>query len=113
MRCLDTNDRLDQLAAEKLAFQESAAEQVRYSSSSQRRTTSRVLLLAGNAAAVQDEVGIIKAAISEREKAQRLALLEEINVVQTAAHAWETIGLCEQFVKGWALLRFNKCLLFS
>ena len=75
MRCLDTNDRLDQLASEKLAFQESAAEQVRYSSSSQRRTTSRVLLLAGNAAAVQDELGIIKAAISEREKAQRLALL--------------------------------------
>ena len=36
---------------------------------------------------VQDEPGMIKAAVWERDQVQCLALLEEINLVRTAAHA--------------------------
>lgn len=101
-----------------LAFEEPAAGQARYFSSSQRRTrrcrrSSHVLQLAGDAPAGNEELGVVKAAISEREQAQRLAFLEEINPMQTAAHAWEIIGLYAQLVKGHASLRFKTRLLFS
>ena len=49
-------EHLNQLAAEKPAFEQ----------------------LAGGAAVVQDEVGVLKAAISDHEQAQRFCMLEEI-----------------------------------
>ena len=95
------HERLDQLGAAKLTFEGSAAEQARR--------------LAGDATVVQDELDVVKPAVSEREQAHvhRLALLEEINLVQTAAQAWKIITLYAQFVKGRSSLRFDPRLLFS
>ena len=49
--------------------------------------------LAGDAAAVQDELGEVKSALLEHEQTQKLALLEEINLVQTAAQAGKVWGM--------------------
>ena len=44
--------------------------------------SARALQLAQDAAAAQDELRVVSS-VSERDQAQRLALLEEINLVQT------------------------------
>ena len=61
---------------------------------------------------MQDELSV-KPAGSEHEQTHRVTLLEGINLVQTAAQAWETMGLYAECVKGWASFRFNTLLLFS
>ncbi|KAH9011220.1 hypothetical protein EDB85DRAFT_2044122 [Lactarius pseudohatsudake] len=78
-------EQVDQLAAEKLAVEERAAEQaetLRELTEANAVLSTRALQLAENAAAVQEELRAVNAA-SEREQTQRLALLEEINLVQT------------------------------
>jgi hypothetical protein len=75
----------DQLAAEKLAVEERAAEQaetLRQLTEANATLSSRALQLAEDAAAAQEELRAVKVG-SEREQEQRLALLEEINMVQT------------------------------
>ena len=78
-------EQVDQLAVEKLAVEERAAEQaetLRQLTEANATLSSRSLQLAEDAAAAQEELRAVKA-VSEREQAQRLALLEEINLVQT------------------------------
>ena len=78
-------ERHDQLAAEKLAVEERAAEQaetLRQLTEANATLSSRALQLAEDAAAAQEELRAVKVG-SEREQEQRLALLEEINMVQT------------------------------
>ncbi|KAI9431299.1 Up-regulated during septation-domain-containing protein [Lactarius indigo] len=78
-------EQLDQLAAEKLAVEERAAEQaetLRQLTEANAVLSARALQLAEDAAAVQEELRAVNA-VSEREQSQRLALLEEINLVQT------------------------------
>ncbi|KAI0265949.1 Up-regulated during septation-domain-containing protein [Gloeopeniophorella convolvens] len=78
-------DQFEQLAAEKLAVEERAAEQaetLRQLTEANASLSARALQLAADAAAAQAELRAVNAA-SEREQAQRLALLEEINLVQT------------------------------
>lgn len=87
MMCSDRQDQeqLDLLAAEKLAVEERAAEQaetLRQLTEANASLSSRALQLAEDAAAAQEELRAFKA-VSEREQAQRLTLLEEINQVQT------------------------------
>ena len=80
-----SQEQLDQLAAEKLGVEERAAEQaetLRQLTEANATLSSRALQLAEDAAAAQEELRAVKA-VSEREQAQRLALLEEINLVQT------------------------------
>ena len=80
-----SQEQLEQLAAEKLAVEERAAEQaetLRQLTEANATLSSRALQLAEDAAAAQEELRAVKA-VSEREQAQRLALLEEINLVQT------------------------------
>ncbi|KAH9009836.1 hypothetical protein EDB83DRAFT_2452105 [Lactarius deliciosus] len=86
-------EQVDQLAAEKLAVEERAAEQtetLRQLTEANGVLSARALQLAEDAAAVQEELCTVNA-VSEREQTQRLALLEEINLVQT-----ENGGLCQQ-----------------
>ncbi|KAH9017471.1 hypothetical protein EDB83DRAFT_2437562 [Lactarius deliciosus] len=80
-------EQVDQLAAEKLAVEERAAEEAEML----RRLTEvngvlsvRALQLAEDAAAAaaQEELRAVNT-VSEREQTQRLVLLEEINLVQT------------------------------
>ncbi|KAH9022188.1 Up-regulated during septation-domain-containing protein [Lactarius hengduanensis] len=83
--CLDRQEQVDQLAAEKLAVEERAAEQaetLRELTEANAVLSARALQLAEDAAAVQEELRAVNTA-SEREQTQRLALLEEINLVQT------------------------------
>ncbi|KAH9026916.1 hypothetical protein EDB85DRAFT_2148890 [Lactarius pseudohatsudake] len=78
-------EQVDQLAAEKLAVEERAAEQaetLRELTEANAVLSARALQLAEDAAAVQEELRAVNTA-SEREQTQRLALLEEINLVQT------------------------------
>ena len=49
---------------------------------------------------VQDKLGIFKVAVWEREQVQRLALLEEIKLVLTAAHAVKLYGSTHNLLKG-------------
>ena len=73
------------MAVEKLAVEERGAEQaetLRQLTEANATLSSRALQLAEDAAAAQEELRAVKA-VSEREQAQRLALLEEINLVQT------------------------------
>ena len=55
-----------------------------------------MLQLAGDAAAVQDELGVVKL----HEQTQRLALLEEINLVQAAAQSGKLWGSKQNVLKG-------------
>jgi hypothetical protein len=78
-------DKVEQLEAEKLAVEESAAQQaetLRQLTEANAALSTRALQLAQDAAAAQDELRAVNI-VSEREQAQRLALLEEINMVQT------------------------------
>ncbi|KAH8989745.1 Up-regulated during septation-domain-containing protein [Lactarius akahatsu] len=78
-------EQVDQLAAEKLAVEERAAEQaetLRQLTEANAVLSARALQLAEDAAAAQEELRAVNTA-SEREQTQRLALLEEINLVQT------------------------------
>jgi predicted O-linked N-acetylglucosamine transferase (SPINDLY family) len=78
-------DKVDQLSAEKLTLEERAAEQaetLRDLTNTNTALSARALQLAQDAAAAQEELRTVAAA-SEREQVQRLALLEEINLVQT------------------------------
>ncbi|KAH9009760.1 hypothetical protein EDB83DRAFT_2557374 [Lactarius deliciosus] len=86
-RELGRQEQVDQLAAEKLAVEERAVEQAE----ALRRLTEengvlsarvRTLQLAEDAAAVQEELRTVST-VSECEQTHRLALLEEINLVQT------------------------------
>ncbi|KAH9009769.1 hypothetical protein EDB83DRAFT_2322671 [Lactarius deliciosus] len=94
LRCTSARqEQVDQLAAEKLAVEERAAEQtetLRQLTEANGVLSARALQLAEDAAAVQEELRTVNA-VSEREQTQRLALLEEINLVQT-----ENRGLCQQ-----------------
>lgn len=79
------NEQVEQLAAEKLATEERAAEQaetLRELTEVNATLSARALQLAQDAAAAQEEVRALSSA-SERDQEQRLALLEEINLVQT------------------------------
>jgi len=78
-------EQVEQLAAEKLAAEEQAAEQaetLRELTEANAALSARALQLSQDAVAVQDELRAVSS-VSEREQAQRLALLEEINLVQT------------------------------
>ncbi|KAH9009841.1 Up-regulated during septation-domain-containing protein [Lactarius deliciosus] len=78
-------EQIEQLAAEKLAVEERAAEQaetLRQLTEANAVLSARALQLAEDAAAVQEELRAVNT-VSEREQTQRLALLEEINLVQT------------------------------
>jgi rRNA maturation endonuclease Nob1 len=78
-------EQVEQLSAEKLAAEERAAEQtvtLQQLTEANATLSARALQLAQDAAAAQDELKAVNVA-SEREKAQQLALLEEINLVQT------------------------------
>ncbi|KAH9055308.1 Up-regulated during septation-domain-containing protein [Lactarius vividus] len=78
-------EQVDQLAAEKLAVEERAAEQaetLRQLTEANAVLSARALQLAEDAAAAQEELRAVNT-VSEREQTQRLALLEEINLVQT------------------------------
>ena len=73
------------MAGEKLAVEERAAEQaeaLRQPTEANATLSSRALQLAEDAVAAQERLCAVKA-VSEREQAQRLALLEEINLEQT------------------------------
>ena len=73
------------MAAEKLATEERAAEQaetLRELTEANAALSGRALQLAQDAVAVQDELQAVSS-VSGREQEQRLALLEEINLVQT------------------------------
>jgi hypothetical protein len=77
--------KVEQLSAEKLALEQRAAEQaetLRELTSANAALSARALQLAQDAAAAQEELRAVNA-VSEREQEQRLALLEEINLVQT------------------------------
>ncbi|KAH9174503.1 hypothetical protein EDB89DRAFT_2228010 [Lactarius sanguifluus] len=90
-------EQVDQLAAVKLAVEERAAEQtetLRQLTEANGVLSARALQLAEDAAAVQEELRTVNA-VSEREQTQRLALLEEINLVQK-----ENGGLCQQ-LRAW------------
>lgn len=76
---------MEQMAAEKLAMEERATEQAQtlgQLTEANAALSARALQLAQDAAAAQDELRAVSLA-SEREEVQRLALLEEINLVQT------------------------------
>ncbi|KAH9983526.1 Up-regulated during septation-domain-containing protein [Russula compacta] len=78
-------EQMEQLAAEKLAMEERATEQaqtLRQLTEANAALSARALQLAQDAAVAQDELRAVSLA-SEREQVQRLALLEEINMVQT------------------------------
>ncbi|KAH9017485.1 hypothetical protein EDB83DRAFT_2571256 [Lactarius deliciosus] len=94
LRCTSARQgQVDQLAAEKLAVEEHVAEQtetLRQLTEANGVLSARALQLAEDAAAVQEELRTVNA-VSERKQTQRLALLEEINLVQT-----ENGGLCQQ-----------------
>jgi rRNA maturation endonuclease Nob1 len=78
-------DKVEQLEAEKLSVEESAAEQaetLRQLTEANAALSARALQLAQDAATAQDELRAANV-VSERGQAQRLALLEEINMVQT------------------------------
>jgi hypothetical protein len=76
---------VEQLTAEKLATEERVAEQaetLRELTEANAALSARALQLAQDVAAAEDELRAVSS-VSEREQAQRLALLEEINLVQT------------------------------
>ncbi|KAH9009752.1 hypothetical protein EDB83DRAFT_2452445 [Lactarius deliciosus] len=82
-------EQVDQLAAEKLAVEERAAEQaetLRQLTEANGVLSARALQLAEDAAAAaaaaQEELRTVNT-VSEREQTQRLVSLEEINLVQT------------------------------
>jgi uncharacterized phage infection (PIP) family protein YhgE len=78
-------EQIEQLTAEKLAMEERAAEQaetLRELTEANATLSARALQLAQDAAAAQDELRAVSS-MSERDQVQRLALLEEINMVQT------------------------------
>jgi hypothetical protein len=84
-RFLYSQEQFELLSAEKLAAEEHAAEQtekLRQLTEANAALSARALQLAQDAVAAQDELRAVNAA-SEREQTQRLALLEEINLVQT------------------------------
>ncbi|KAH9174506.1 Up-regulated during septation-domain-containing protein [Lactarius sanguifluus] len=84
-RALGRFEQIEQLAAEKLAVEERAAEQaetLRQLTEANGVLSARALQLAEDAAAAQEELRAVNT-VSEREQTQRLALLEEINLVQT------------------------------
>jgi hypothetical protein len=73
------------MVAEKMSMEERAAEQaetLRELTEVNATLSARALQLAQDAAAAQEELRAVKS-VSERDQAQRLALLEEINLVQT------------------------------
>lgn len=79
------DEQMEQMAAEKLAMEERATEQAQtlgQLTEANAALSARALQLAQDAAAAQDELRAVSLA-SEREEVQRLALLEEINLVQT------------------------------
>ena len=76
---------VEQLSAEKMAVEQRAAEQaetLRELTEANAALSARALQLAQDAVAAQDELRVVRST-SEREQEQRLALLEEINLVQT------------------------------
>ena len=78
-------EQVEQLMAEKLATEQRAAEQaetLRELTEVNTALSARALQLAQDAAAAEDELRTVRS-VSEREQTQRLALLEEINLVQT------------------------------
>jgi hypothetical protein len=78
-------EQVEQLTAEKLAMEQRAAEQaetLRELTEVNAALSARALQLAQDAAAAEDELRTVRS-VSEREQTQRLALLEEINLVQT------------------------------
>jgi hypothetical protein len=78
-------EQIEQLTAEKVATEERAAEQaetLRELTEANATLSARALQLAQDAVAAQDELRAVSA-VSERDQVQRLALLEEINLVQT------------------------------
>ncbi|KAH9017483.1 hypothetical protein EDB83DRAFT_2528627 [Lactarius deliciosus] len=77
-------EQVDQLAVEKLAVEERAAEQaeaLHQLTEAKAVLSARALQLAEDPAPAQEELRAVNT-VSEREQMQRLALLEEINVVQ-------------------------------
>ncbi len=83
--CFYRKEEIEQLAAEKLATEERAAEQaetLRELTEANAMLSARALQLAQDAAAAQDELRAVSSA-SGRDQEQKLALLEEINLVQT------------------------------
>lgn len=82
---MEREEQVQQLAAEKLAAEERAAEQVetlRQLNSTNVALSARALQLAQDVSRAQEELRAVHS-MSEREQEQRLALLEEINLVQT------------------------------
>ena len=78
-------DQVERLSAEKLALEQRAAEQaetLRELTSANAALSARALQLAQDAAAAAEELRAVSS-VSERDQAQKLALLEEINLVQT------------------------------
>jgi methyl-accepting chemotaxis protein len=78
-------EQVEQLTAEKMATEERAAEQaetLRELTEANKALSARALQLAQDAVAAQEELRAVSL-VSEREQEQRLALLEEINLVQT------------------------------
>jgi len=78
-------EQVEQLAAEKLAMERRVAEQTaeqRQLKDANTALSARALQLAQEASAVKEELRAANT-VSEREGEQRLALLEEINLVQT------------------------------
>ncbi|KAH9009839.1 hypothetical protein EDB83DRAFT_2322635 [Lactarius deliciosus] len=77
-------EQVDQLAVEKLAVEERAAEQaeaLHQLTEAKAVLSARALQLTEDPAPAQEELRAVNT-VSEREQMQRLALLEEINVVQ-------------------------------
>ncbi|KAH9009833.1 hypothetical protein EDB83DRAFT_2531030 [Lactarius deliciosus] len=77
-------EQVDQLAVEKLAVEERAAEQAEaldQLTEAKAVLSARALQLAEDPAPAQEELRAVNT-VSEREQMQRLALLKEINVVQ-------------------------------
>lgn len=80
-----SKEQIEKLTAEKLATEERAAEQaetLRQLTEANATLSARALQLAQDATAAQDELRAVSS-MSERDQAQKLALLEEINLVQT------------------------------
>ncbi|KAH9959819.1 Up-regulated during septation-domain-containing protein [Russula dissimulans] len=78
-------DQVQQLAAEKLEAEKRAAEQaetLRQLNEANAALSARALQLAQDVSKAEDELRAVHS-VSEREQEQRLALLEEINLVQT------------------------------
>lgn len=78
-------EQVERLSAEKLAVEERVAEQaetLRELTRANAALSARALQLAQDAAAAQEELRAVSS-VSEREQVQRLALMEEINLVQT------------------------------